>query len=147
MDVLLNQLGLDNTFFIELGIIAIIFLLLSQIYFKPFLKLFEVRHKKTVEDREAATQLMSQAQEKLEEYKKLLAEERLECKKAFETALLQARNEEAKVLAEARDQAKKLTQEAADSVSRQREQLKKQLEADVESIAQGISERLLSRKM
>ncbi len=53
MEALLNQLGLDNTFFVELAIIAVLFFALSHFYFRPFLKLFEARLKKTVEDREA----------------------------------------------------------------------------------------------
>ena len=86
MDALLNQLGLDNTFFIELAIIAVLFFALSHFYFRPFLKLFEARHKRTVEDREAAVRLMAQAQSKLDEYKRLLLEERVSNKKALDSA-------------------------------------------------------------
>jgi F-type H+-transporting ATPase subunit b len=147
VDALLDQLGLDNSFFVELGIIFVLFLVLSNIYFKPFMKLFEARHKRTVEDKEAAERLMSQANSKLDEYKKLLAEERLNAKKDFEQALAEARKQESALLAEAREEAKKITQEAAESINRQRGQLKSQLESDVEAIAQNISERLLSRKV
>lgn len=147
MNALLNQLGLDNTFFIELGIFIALFFVLSQLYFKPFMKLFDSRYKRTVQDREAAQHLMAQAEAKLEEYKRQLLEQKLEAKKHFETALAETRKEESILLADARHEAKKITQDAADSVNRQREQLKKQLEADVESIAQSISERLLSRKV
>ncbi|MEO7161633.1 MAG: ATP synthase F0 subunit B [Bdellovibrionia bacterium] len=147
MDALLNQLGLDNTFFIELAIIAALFFALSHLFFRPFLKLFEARHKKTVEDREAAVRMMAQAQGKLEEYKRLLSEERLMNKKALDAALVEAKKKESEFLAEARDEAKKITQEAADSVNQQRENLKKQLQSDVDALAKGISDRLLSRKV
>jgi F0F1-type ATP synthase membrane subunit b/b' len=147
MDALLSQLGLDNTFFVELAIIAVLFFALSHFYFRPFLKLFEARHKKTVEDREAAVRLSVQAQAKLDEYTRLLMEERLLNKKALDSALAEAKNKEYEFLAEARDEAKKITQEAADSVNQQRENLKKQLQADVDSIAKSISDRLLSREV
>ena len=147
MDALLNQLGLDNTFFIELAIIAVLFFALSHLYFRPFLKLFEARHKKTVEDREATVRLMAQAQGKLEEYKRLLAEERVLNKKALDAALAEAKKKESEFLAEARNESKKITQEAADSVNQQREILKKQLQSDVDDIAKSISDRLLSRKV
>jgi F-type H+-transporting ATPase subunit b len=147
VDALLNQLGLDNTFFIELAIIAALFFALSHFYFQPFLKLFEARHKKTVEDREAAVRLMSQAQGKLEEYKRLLTEERIMNKKALDAALAEAKKKESEFLAEARDEAKKITQEAVDSVNKQRENLKKQLQSDVDALAKSISDRLLSRKV
>ena len=147
MNALLDQLGLNYTFLIEFALFAALFLLLSEVYFKPFLKLFELRHKKTVEDREAAEKLMTQAQAKFDEYKRLLTEERVLSKKSFEATLQEARKQEAELLSQARDEAKKITQEAADSVNRQRDQIKKQLEADVTQLAQNISERLLARKM
>lgn len=147
MDALLDQLGLDNSFFIEFGIIAVLFLALSQFYFRPFLKLFEARHKRTVEDREAAERLMAQANAKLEEYKRILSEERLQAKKGYDLALAEARKEESKILGEARDEAKKMAQEAAESANHQREKLKKDLERDIESISKSISEKLLSGKV
>jgi len=103
--------------------------------------------KKTVEDKEAAERLMSQASNKFEEYKKLLAEERLAAKKEIEQALTEAAHQESQLLAHAREEAKKITQEAVDSINQQKAQLKNQLENDVEAIAQTISERLLSRKV
>jgi F-type H+-transporting ATPase subunit b len=147
VDALLDQLGLNFTFFIELGIFAVLFVLLSRFYFEPFQKLFEHRHKRTVEDRESAEKLLAQAQSKLEEYKKLISEERLQAKKAYEQILADARKQEIELLSQAREEAKKITQEAMESANRQREHLKKQLEADVSHIAQNISERLLARKV
>ncbi len=120
--------------------------MLSRLYFRPFLKLFESRHKRTVEDKEAAERLMSQANAKLDEYRRLLADERLAAKKAYDLALAEARKQESELLGHAREEAKIITQNAADSVNRQRELLKKQLEADVEVIAQNISDKLLLRK-
>lgn len=147
MDALLKQLELDSTFFVEFLIIAALFFVLSHFFFKPFLKLFEARHKRTVEDREAAEKLLSQANAKFEEYKRLLTEERIAAKKSLEQALNEAKKQESELMAQAHEEAKKMTQDAVDSVNRQRDQLKKQLEADVENIAQNISERLLSRKV
>ena len=147
MNALLDQLGLDNSFFLELAIIAVIFFFLANFYFRPFLKLFEFRHKRTIEDREAAERLMTQAQAKLEEYKRLLSEERLAAKKDYDLALQEVRKLEAELMAQAREEAKQITQAAADSVNQQREELKRHLDTDIESIAQSLSERLLSRKI
>lgn len=147
MTAILEQLGLDQTFFAQLIIFAVLFFFLSRVYFKPFQALFEMRHKKTVEDREAAERLMVQAQKLFDDYKNRLAEERSVARKEFEETLDQAKKEESKLLAHAREEAKKITQEAADSVAAQSEKLRKQLETDVEGIAQSISERLLSRKV
>ncbi len=147
MNALLDQLELNNSFFIELGIIAVLFVVLSNLFFRPFLKLFEMRNKRTVEDKKAAEILMAQASAKLDEYKRLLEEEKRLAKKEYEIVLTEARKQEAEILAQAREQAKKMTQDAVDSVNRQRENLRKQLDLDVEEVVQNISERLLSRKI
>lgn len=147
MGEIIEQLGLDHTFFVEFAIFAVLFLILSKLYFKPFMNLFEIRHKRLVEDREAAEKLMVEADAQFEQYKKRLADERTIAKKEYEAIIAEARREESNMLAKAREEAKKIQQEANDSIHHQREQLKKQLEADVEGLANGISERLLSRKV
>jgi F-type H+-transporting ATPase subunit b len=144
---IIDQLGLDHTFLYQLAIFAGLFFLLSKIYFKPFMNLFEIRHKRTIEDREAAEKLLAEADAKYEQYKLKLAEERAAAKKEYEAVVTLARKEENALLIHAREEAKKIHQEANDAIHKQREQLKKQLEADVETLANGISERLLSRKV
>ena len=147
MSAILEQLGLDQTFFFQFAIFAALFFVLSQTYFKPFLKLFEARHKKTVEDREAAERLMLQAQAKLEEYQQRLQNERAAARKEYEQIIANAKQEETRLLTHARDEAKRITQDAIDAIGRQKDELRKQLEVDVESLARNISERLLSRKV
>ena len=147
MNEVLEQLGLDNTFFIEFAIFFVLFLLLSNLYFKPFLKLFQARHKKTVEDRETAEKLVLEAQAKLNEYKKILQDERMATRAEYEKALNAVKKHETEQMTQARDEARKITQQTLESIEKQRENLKKQLSADVETLAQSISERLLSRKV
>jgi F0F1-type ATP synthase membrane subunit b/b' len=144
---ILEQLELNKTFLIQFAIFGVLFLFLANVYFKPFMKLFDIRHKRTVEDREAAEKMVVEADARFEEYKKRIHEERVSAKKEFEEMVSAARKEEASILAHAREEAKKITQEASDSIAKQREQLKKQIEVDVESLATGISERLLAKKL
>ncbi len=147
MSAILNQLEINNTFFIQLVIFAVLFFILSPLYFRPFLRLFEARHQKTVADREAAERLMAQADAKFEEYKKRISEERKAAKQEYDAILNEAKKEEHALLSRAREEAKKINQEAAESISKQREQLKAQLEVDIEGMARSISEKLLSRKV
>lgn len=147
MSAILEQLGLDHTFFYQLAVFAALFLLLKQVYFKPFMRLLDARHKKTVEDRESAEKLIQQAQGRLEEYQRRLAEERLIARRDYEDVVNQAKKEEAALLAHAREEAKKVTQQAASDAEAQHEKLRKQLELEVETFARSLSERLLSRKV
>lgn len=147
MGAILDQLEINQTLYIQLVIFFVLFVLLSTIYFKPFMRLFHLRHQKTVADREAAEKLMGQAEAKFDEYKRRLAEERQAARQEYEKAIAEAKKEESAALSHAREEAKKITHEAAESISRQREGLKAQLEIDVESMARSISEKLLSRKV
>lgn len=144
MSEILEQLELNNTFFIQFALFAVLFLLLAQIYFRPFLKLFELRHKKMVADKQSAERLVEQADAKFAEYTKRLSEERKQARQEYESLLLATKLEEAAILNQAREEAKKITKDAAASAVLQREQLRHQLEVDVESIAQQISKALLS---
>jgi F-type H+-transporting ATPase subunit b len=143
---ILEQLELNQTFFVQIAIFGVVLLALDRIYFRPFLKLFQARHEKTAHSREVAEKLLAEANQKLEAYRKRLAEERTLAKKEFEAVVEEGKKQEAQALAQAREEAKKITQEAADSVSRQREALRTRLEADVEAFAETISEKLLSKK-
>lgn len=144
MSEILEQLELNNTFFIQLSLFATLFVFLTQIYFRPFLKLFELRHKKMVADKLSAERLVEQANARFAEYTKKLNEERLLARQEYEALLVTTKTEEAAILNQAREDAKKITKEAAESSAQQREQLRRQLEVDVESIAQQISKTLLT---
>jgi F-type H+-transporting ATPase subunit b len=146
LGAIIQQLGLDQTFLAQFFIFASAFFFLGNFYFKPFMKLIEARHKRLVEDRAAAEDLVAQADAKFEEYKKRLADERAAARKEYEALLTQARREEAEILSAARDEARKITQEANESAVKQQEQLQKQLEADVEGLAKAVSETLLVRR-
>lgn len=147
MSSILAQLELDQSFFVQMLIFGALFLLLTRTYFKPFLILIEARHRKTVEDREAAERLLQQASGRFEEYQRRLDAERASAKKEYEEILAQAKKEETALIAQSRDEARKITQEAVESLGKHRENLKRQLEVDVEGMARTISERLLSRKV
>jgi F-type H+-transporting ATPase subunit b len=147
VSAILEQLEINQTFFIQLIIFAVLYFVLSAVYFRPFLRLFEHRHQKTVADREAAERLMAQANAKFDEYKARLSEERQAAKKDYDAVIAEGKKQENEIIAHARNEAKKISQEAADSVLAQRQRLKTELEADIEGMARGISEKLLSRKV
>jgi F-type H+-transporting ATPase subunit b len=140
---ILQQLGVDQTVFVIFAIFFVVFLILERVYFKPFFKLFEMRHKRTVEDRQAAADMLAQAEQKLEEYQRRLNDARANARSEFETLIDEAKKEEAKILTAAREEAKKISQEASAEVLQQRDRLKKQLEGEIDQIAKGIADKLL----
>jgi len=142
---ILEQLGIDSTFFIEFGVFFVLFAFLAKAYFGPFLKLLQERHARTVQDREAAQTIMSQAEQKFSEYQAKISDARQKARAEMEEALRQGRAEEHAALSGARDEAKKITQAALAEVEAERARLKAAIETDAESLARAIVERLMSQ--
>ncbi len=146
MAAILTQLGLDQTFFIQFAIFTAIFIIIPNVFFRPFQKLIEARHEKTVADRERAEELVKQANAKLEEFKSRMSEERSRARAEYERVLAEVKNEEAKIIGSAREEAKKITQAAMESIQSQSTQLKRSLEADAEGLALQIADMLTKRQ-
>lgn len=146
MGPILEQLGVDHTFYIQFGIFVVIFLIIPNVFFRPFQKLLEARHQKTVADRERAEELVKQANAKLEEFKSRLNDERSRARNEFERVMGEVKAEEARIIGAAREEAKKITQSSLETIQSQSAALKRSLEADVEGIALQIAETLTRRQ-
>lgn len=144
MGAILDQLEINQTFLIQFAVFAVFFGIVSPLFFRPFLRLIEERHKRTVADRKAAEALALQANSKFEEYKAQLDAERQAMARDYEALLKRAREDEAKILAGARDQAKKISEEAQADIARQRDELRAKLDLDVESMANQLAEKIAS---
>jgi len=142
---ILAQLGIDQTLYVQFAVFAVIFLIVPTLFFRPFMKLLEARHQKTVTDRERAEELVKQANAKLEEFKTRMTEERVRARAEHERVIAEVKLEEARILGVAREEAKKITQVSAESIQNQSTQLKRALEADVEGLALQISDMLTKR--
>lgn len=143
---ILQQLDINQTLLIQFVIFAAFFAIVSPLFFKPFLKLIEERHRRTVADRKAAETLMLQANGKFEEYKAQLDAERRAMAQDYESMLKRAREEEARILASAREQAKKISEEAQAEITRHRDELRAKLDVEVESMANQLAEKIASGK-
>lgn len=146
MAAILAQLGLDQTFFIQFAVFTAIFLIIPRVFFKPFQKLIESRHERTVADRERAEELVKQANAKLEEFKSRMNEERTRARSEYDRVILEVKAEEAKIIGSAREEAKRITQAAMESIQNQSTQLKRSLEADTEGLALQIADMLTKRQ-
>ena len=145
MAEILAQIGIDQTLYVQFAVFAVIFLIVPTLFFRPFMKLLEARHQKTVTDRERAEELVKQANAKLEEFKTRMTEERVRARAEHERVIAEVKQEEARILGVAREEAKKITQVSAESIQNQSTQLKRALEADVEGLALQISDMLTKR--
>lgn len=143
---IIAQLELNQTFFYQFAVFTVIFFIIPNVFFKPFQRLIDSRHQKTVADREKAEELVKQANSKLEEFRFRIAEERSRARAEFERVMLEVKQEESRVLTVAREEAKKITHAALENIQAQSTQLKRSLEADVEGLALQISDLLTKRQ-
>jgi len=143
---LLKQLHIDQSLFVQLAIFTLLFLILSQIYFKPFLNLIQRRHEKTVEDRIKAERLAKEANEKIQLYRARLQEERKKFRADYENLVLESRQKEQEIISEARTKAKLITETSLKEARAQKERLKQELQSEVQGMAKNIADNLLLRK-
>jgi len=145
MGAFITQLGLDSTFFIQFFLIIFVFFITSRLYFYPFLKLFETRKDKILEYQRLTENFTQQAQQKQKEYEARINFEKEKAKKELELVFQKTRVHYAELLKQTSEQARQMTQTASKSLSKQKDELKLELEKDVDSIAQMLTQKILSR--
>lgn len=146
MSEIVTQLGLDQTFFTQFILIAVLYAFLTTVYFKPFQKLLEKRHKKTVADRIEAERVLSELKEKLNEYEAQMSLAQKKARSRMDEILSEAKKKEAEILSAARNDAKNTTQAALTALTQEKDKIRKSLEAEVESIATQATSKLLLRQ-
>ena len=143
---LLEQLGVNSTFFVQLAIVVFFLTAMRFIFFKPFQALFDARHQALVEDAKAAERMVIQANEKLAEYQRVLGEARKSAQREVDAQLARGKEEENKILHSAREEVKKIFHEATSQVESQKTKIRQELEASVDSMATQVVQTLLSGK-
>ena len=141
------MINLNGTLIIQ--IINFIFLMwfLNKFLFKPMLKVLDERKSRVENDFAKAKELEEKIEEGYENYKKELEE----AKSKGASIKISARDEATKVLDEkltmAKEEANKYIEEFKLQIEKSKEQIKAELEKDVESIAKSICSTLLGREI
>ncbi len=143
MGEILGQLGLDQTYVIQFGIFIAAFFLLTQFYFKPFLKIIEARNKAIHANKADADAAAEKARQMFDEYQTAIRLERQASKKQLEEALAEAKKEEERLLASARAEAREITLSAMQELAKQESQIRASLAKDVEALSAQLAGRLL----
>lgn len=143
---MIDQLGLNETYFYQLGFFLATFLLLKVTYFAPLSRLIQLRHKRTTADNAEAEGLESQNATDIQGYKDRLAVVRGEIRTQRDLALKEARLAEGKVVAAAREEAKKVSQAAVAEAESVRQAALKSLSGEIDGLASGLTKKLLSEQ-
>ena len=111
---LLKSLGIDSTLWSHLACFLVAYLALSTLVFRPYLRAFQEREKRTLGNEEDAVRLIAEAHELSQAYalrakamnaqiKEIYEAHRTEAAREFERAVGEARAEAGAVLAAARE--------------------------------------------
>lgn len=143
MGTIAQQFGLDQTLGIQIAVFLAAYFLLTQFYFKPFLKIIEARHRATTKNKAEAEAATEKAREMLEQYQFAIREERKTAKKQLEDALSEAKKEEEKLLTAARAEARDIALGAAQELAKQEAGIRSSIAKDVEALSAQLASKVL----
>jgi F0F1-type ATP synthase membrane subunit b/b' len=138
---LLEQLEINQTFFIQLALFFVLFTVLPSL-FKPYVKLFEARNQKLTKDKLKAEQMSAQADAAYEDYRKQVTLAKNQARLEFDSVVEAAKKEESITLQAARTEAKQIQQTALEQLKSQTTQLKAGLSTEVSQLTSVIVEKI-----
>jgi F0F1-type ATP synthase membrane subunit b/b' len=144
---LLRSLGVNSTFWIQVGCFIVSFLSLTQLVFKPYLRAHHEREKRTVGNEETATRLIQEATDLHHQYEQRAKTVNSQIKSAFDASRGEAQKEYDVLVQNARQQAQSLIEESRQALSTQIQAARKQLSADIPSVSVAIASRLAGKDL
>ncbi len=144
MSQILEQLEINQTFFIQFILFGVFFFVLSELYLKPFQKLIERRQQKLTDDLQGSAELLKSVEGKLVEYEKALAQARAEAAKNYESLLAEVRAREEAEISKVKDQVKREYLEANRALQAERTKVEAELNAQVEALSDSMVKKILA---
>ena len=144
MSQILEQLEINQTFFIQFILFGVFFFVLSELYLKPFQKLIERRQQKLTDDLQGSAELLKSVEGKLVEYEKALAQARAEAAKKYESLLAEVRAREEAEISKVKDQVKREYLEANKALQAERTKVEAELNAQVEALSDSMVKKILA---
>ncbi len=140
-----TQVGIDHTFYHQFLTIAVLYLLLSSFYLKPFQRLLEKRKHETEGAKKEAEEMTSLAEQKFGEYKTRLKSVYSDAKDATSKIEQEAKNEEARIVSQANATARQSVQQTQQSLDQQKQNLMQEISSDIKNIAALIADKVLGK--
>ena len=143
MNQILEQLEINNTFFIQFGLFAFFFVALSQVYLKPFQRLIEKRNRKLKDEVEGSAELLKSIDTKLAEFDKTLSVARTEAIQKFEAALQAVRAREDQEVTRVRDELKKDYLKAVHELEEEKLKIESELKLQLNQVTDVVVQKIL----
>jgi len=136
---------LDATYFVQLGVFLVTFILLYLVLFRPMIRLIEGRRKATVGTYEEAQSLTEESDRLSADVGKRLEEVRTHAAGERSKMVGEVRQQERERLGEARENARLEVEKAREEMERSGEAVRSELEHEVGALASSVAAQVLGR--
>lgn len=143
---ILQSIGLDATVAIQFVVFFVVYLVLSNLVFRPYFQAFVERKKRTVGNQEAAERLVDEAQQLETEFQIKARDINSKFKGLYDEKRTEALREYDRLVNEARSKANQYLTETREKIKVEVESAQKDLLAEVPLVKSAIVSQLLGRE-
>jgi F-type H+-transporting ATPase subunit b len=140
-------IDIDGTVFVQFALFLVLAVFANRLLFQPYLALRERRRAGIDGARDEATQMTAQADAKLADYEKQLAQARNRANEEARKVRLEAAANEREVTDKARADAQKAIDQAQASMRAETDAARMQLMPQAQAIAKAMANKLLGREV
>ncbi len=140
-------IDLDGTFWIQLGLFGIAFLILRPLVFRPMVQLFEARENAIEGAKLEALRLQDEAAAEGEEFEEEMRRLRLQAGEERDRLRAEGKRLERTVLERVREETDKQLAEAEAKLAREQTKLRDELQQSVPVLAKQIASKMLNREV
>ncbi len=144
---LLTALGVNQTIWVQLGCFLVSYVALTELIFKPYMKAYHEREKRTVGGEEFATRIIEEAKELSGNYERKAREINSEIKSMYDQKRSDALRDYEKMLAEARESSTELIAAARTKIAIEVEAARKKLVTEIPAVSGAIASRLAGKDL
>lgn len=141
------MISLDYTVVYQMIIFLILWIVLTRIFFRPYLALIEERERRTVGMQLTAAELTHEGEGLKAQYDARIAQAQVAGVTVKEAILQEARQQRDQLLARAREEVASALEQARQEVQRQMEKEQQLATAEVAVIAQEMVSKILGRRV
>jgi F-type H+-transporting ATPase subunit b len=141
------EMDVDRTMLFQSAIFVLLIVVLSPLLFKPVLRLFEERERRTEGARSDARVMQDKAEKLLEKYEAKLEEVRRVATIERERLRAETLQLESRILGEARDATAKFVTEGRAQLERETAKIRAEMNAQRQAIAREIGSKVLGREV
>lgn len=137
----------DLTFVLQMVVFATLIVVLQPLLFRPVLRVFEERERRTEGARDSARSMQEEAGELLSRYEKELAKVHEVARQERDRIRAETAKVEAEVMGRARETANRILEEGRARIERERGQIEFSLGRESERLARNAAEAVLGRSL